>query len=241
MGVFTPERLRRRASEPEPPRRYEQPPSRDPFPWGPIAVIVLILALVGARDWLPSLIPSLPNPFAEETVDRSGPAVLRSIRDLRELRASSGHYEVVIDLEKDTALPSALLGERTLFVAVGDVDALVDLSGLGSESVEVSGDRRSATITLPAPRLSEPALDLERSHVYDRDQGVFNEIGDLFGSNSGNERELYLLAERRLREAAAETPELRARARENARATLESLLRSLGFERVTVRFEPAAL
>lgn len=240
MGVFTPERQRGRARAVEPPRQPEPPPRRS-APWGPIAIVVAIFLFVGARDWLPDLIPSLPNPFAEETVDRSGPAVLQSIRDLRELRASSAHYEVVVDLEKDTALPSQLLGERTLFLAAGDVDALVDFSRLDAEHVQVSGDRRTATVTLPQPRLSEPDLDLDRSNVFDRDQGVFNEIGDLFGGNEGNEQELYLLAEEKLATAAAASPQLRARARQNARATLQSLLGSLGFERVNVRFGPAAL
>jgi Protein of unknown function (DUF4230) len=212
VGVFTPDRQRERARAPEPPREPEPPPRRS-APWGLIAIVVAIFFLVGARDWLPDLIPSLPNPFAEETVDRSGPAVLQSIRDLRELRASSAHYEVVVDLEKDTALPSQLLGERTLFLAAGDVDALVDFSRLDAEHVQVSGDRRTATVTLPQPRLSEPDLDLDRSHVFDRDQGVFNEIGDLFGGNEGSEQELYLLAEDKLAAAAAASPELRARAR----------------------------
>jgi Protein of unknown function (DUF4230) len=238
VGVLTPERRRERAERHEPWREPEPPPRRS-APWGPIAIVVAIFLFVGARDWLPDLIPSLPNPFAEETVDRSGPAVLRSIHDLRELRAASGHYEIVVDLEKDTALPSQLLGERTLFLAAGDVDALVDFSRLDSKHVQVSGE--TATVTLPQPRLSEPALDLERSHVFDRDQGVFNEIGDLFGGNEGNEQELYLLAEDKIAAAAAASPELTARARRNARATLESLLGSLGFERVNVRFAPTAL
>jgi Protein of unknown function (DUF4230) len=240
VGVFTPERQRERARAPERSREPEPRPRRS-APWGPIAIVVAIVFFVGARDWLPDLIPSLPNPFAEETVDRSGPAVLKSIRDLRELRASSAHYEVVVDLEKDTALPSQLLGERTLFLAAGDVDAMVDFSRLDAEHVQVSGDRRTATITLPEPRLSEPDLDLDRSHVFDRDQGVFNEIGDLFGGNEGSEQELYVLAEDKLAAAAAASPELRARARQNARATLQSLLGSLGFERVNVRFDPTAL
>jgi hypothetical protein len=240
VGVTTPERRRERAEVHEP-RREPEPPPRRSAPWGPIAIVVAIFVFVGARDWLPDLIPSLPNPFAEETVDRSGPAVLRSIHDLRELRAASAHYEIVVDLEKDTALPSQLLGERTLFLAAGDVDALVDFTRLDSKHVEVSADRRTATVTLPQPRLSEPVLDLQRSHVFDRDQGVFNEIGDLFGSNEGSEQELYLLAEDKIAAAAAASPELRARARRNARATLESLLGSLGFERVNVRFGPTAL
>ena len=186
--------------------------------------------------WLSGLLPDFPNPFREETVDRSGPAVLKSVRGLQELQAATGHFEVVVDLERDTALPGAILGERTLFVGVGDVDASVDLSQLDGEAVTVSDDRRSATLVLPQPRLAEPRLDLEASYVYDRRQGVLNEIGDLFGSNETGEREVFLAAERKIGDAAEASPELRRAARDSARRTLTALLTSLGFEQVTIRY-----
>ena len=80
-------------------------------------------------------------------------------------------------------------------------------------------------------------LDLSQSYVYDRDRGLFNAIGDVFSDDSGSERELYLVAERKLTQAAGGTSGLKARAEENTRATLTSLLGSLGFTRVTIRFE----
>jgi hypothetical protein len=198
----------------------------------------VVLILLAAPGWLRGLLPSFPNPFATETIDRSSPAVLESIRDLREYHAASGHLQVIVDLEKDTALPASILGERTLFVAVGDVDATVDFTGIGSDAVRVSDNRRSAVVTLPPPQLSEARLDLERSHVYDRRQGLLNEIGLLFEDERNTEREVYLLAERKIREAAGAERGLIARAQRNTRAMLVSLLRSLGFRNVQVRFEP---
>ncbi|HSL64001.1 MAG TPA: DUF4230 domain-containing protein, partial [Gaiellaceae bacterium] len=97
-------------------------------------------------------------------------------------------------------------------------------------------DRRSATLVLPQPRLAEPRLDLEASYVYDRRQGVLNEIGDLFGSNETGEREVFLAAERKIGDAAEASPELRRAARDSARRTLTALLTSLGFEQVTIRY-----
>ena len=231
MGVSAPER--ERTTPPEPPQ--QRPPAD--VPWGLIVFIAaIVLLVVGVRDWLPGLIPSIPNPFAAETVDRSRPAVLQSLRDLSEYRAASGHYEVVVDIERDTPLPAGLLGERTLFVAVGDVDAGVDFSGLDEDAVDVSGDRREATVLLPEPQVDRPRLDLEQSYVYDRRRGVFNEIGSLFSDDADAQRQVYLAAERRLAEAAEANDGLRARARDNTRAMLESLLGALGFERVTVSF-----
>ncbi len=232
MGVVSPER--ERATRPRPPER--RPPRG--FPWGPaLALAAVVLLVVGGRSWLPDFIPSVPNPFAEETVDRSRPAVLQSIRDLSEFRAASGHFEVIVDIERDTPLPAALLGERTLFVAVGDVDAAVDFSGLGADAVEVSDDRRTASIVLPEPTVGEPRLDLGESYVYDRRRGVLNELRAFFSDDPNAQQEVYLAAERRLAEAAREGG-LRERARANTRAMLGSLLGALGFDRVTVRFAP---
>jgi Protein of unknown function (DUF4230) len=231
---LTPGRERPAPPPPEPPRRR---PER-PFPWALLAIGLIVLAIAAGPGWLRGLLPSFPNPFAAETVDRSAPAVLESIRDLSEYHAATGHFQVIVDLENDTALPAAILGERTLFLAVGDVDAIVDFAGVGSGAVKVSDNRRSAVITLPRPSLSAARLDLERSHVYDRRQGVLNEIGLLFEDERNTEREVYLLAERKISEAAANGSGLVPRAEKNTRAMLESLLRSLGFTSVDVRFRP---
>ena len=80
-------------------------------------------------------------------------------------------------------------------------------------------------------------LDLAESYVYERDRGLFNAIGDVFSDGDGSERELYLVAERKLTQAAGGTSGLRSRAEANTRVTLTSLLRSLGFTRVTILFE----
>jgi hypothetical protein len=231
MGIVAPERKRSR--RPAPPTR------RPEFPWGIVAALAaVIVLLVGVRDWLPDLIPALPNPFAEETIDRSRPAVLQSIRDLSEYRAATGHFEVIVDVEKDTALPRQILGERTLFVAVGEVDAVVDFSRLGARAVEVSDDRRSAMITLPQARLSRARLNIAESYVYDRERGILNELGSLFADSDDPEgtREVFLIAEGRLADAARESPSLRTRAQDNTRAMLRTMLEALGFERVAVRF-----
>jgi Protein of unknown function (DUF4230) len=225
-----------RSQPPQPAPPPPQPRAPIQIPWGLIAVIVFVLVLLFVPGWLTGLLPGIPNPFEEETVDRSGPAVLKSIRDLEELHTATGHFEVVVDLEKDTALPARVLGERTLFVGVGDVDAVIDLSQLDDDAVQVSDDRRRAVIRLPQPRLDDVALDLDSSYVYDRQQGVLNEIGDLFGGNETSEREVFLAGERKIEDAAEASPELKRAARENARRTLTALLTSLGFESVDVRY-----
>jgi hypothetical protein len=199
------------------------------------AVALLIFALIGAVGSL--------NPFGSETKDRSGPVLLKSLEDLSQYRAASANLQVVVDVEQDDKLlPSFIRGERTLFVAAGTVDAAVDFSGLSkdADAVKVSGDRRAVTITLPAATLTEARLDPSRSRVYDRDRGITNRVEDVFSDNPGDEQPLYELATRKLSEAAKADPELRKRAQENTQHMLEGMMRGLGFERVTVRFQPAS-
>ena len=232
MGVVSPER-EQTAPAPAP---SPSPPPRRPIPWGLLTFLAILAAIFLVPGWLLGLLPSIPNPFAEKTVDRSQPALLRSIQDLREFRAATGNFQVIVDIERDTPLPAEILGERTLFVAAGSVDAVVDFSRLGRQNVVVSDDRRSATITLPAPTLSRPRLDVSRSRVYDRDRGLLNRIGDVF-SDGGDQQELYVAAEGKLLAAASGGSGIRRRAEANTRAMLRSLLRSLGFTSVTVRFD----
>ena len=237
MGVVTPERRRTEPPPPAPPQ-YEPPRPRREIPWGLITVGILVIAIFGGVSWVRGILPDLHNPFAETTVDRSGPAVLKSIRDLHEYHAATGNFQQIVDLEKDTALPSGLLGSRTLFVAQGTVDATVDFSTIGDGAVDVSDDRLSATITLPTPRLSEARIDPTRSYVYDHEEGVFNEIGSLFSSDDNSQQELYVIAQERITASAQQGSGLVARAQENTRAMLVSMLTALGFKTVVVNFEP---
>ena len=218
---------------------YHTPPPAPPAPparrrrsrlWALPAVVVGLVMLT-RLDLLPSL-----NPFASETVDRSQPAVLHALEDISQYRAVTGHFEVIIDLEDDAKyLPSFVKGERTLFVAAGTVDGVVDLDGLTEAAISVSDDREAVSILLPRPRLSEPRLDPARSYVFARERGLLDRIGSVFSDNPATDQPLYLLAEERLTAAATEG-RLLATAERNARSTFEGMMRTLGFEQVTVTF-----
>jgi hypothetical protein len=240
MGVITPERAPERTEQPAPPQPPPEPPPRRDVPWGWIVLLAMIGAFVWAVGWVRDVIPDFDNPFATETVDRSQRAVLKSIEDIGEYRAASGHFEVIVDLEEDTGFPDEILGTRTLFVAVGTVDSGVDLAAVDEDSVVVSEDRRSATITLPAAQLFPARLDVGRSYVYDREEGVFNEIAGLFSDDANYQQQLYRLAQAKLNTAARQNSGLLRRAEENTREMLEGLLSGLGFTNVSVRFESAA-
>lgn len=200
------------------------------------ALALAVVALLGTGA-LGRLLPDIRNPFTSETVDRTGPALLRALEDLHEYRAATGHFQVVVDVEDDTRfVPSVLKGQRTLFVAVGSVDATVDFSGLDERMVSVSDDRLRASITLPPATLGAARVDPARSYVADRDRGLLDRVGSMFSDSPTGERQLYLLAEQRLAAAAREATELREQAERNTQQMLEAMLAALGFTEVTVTF-----
>jgi hypothetical protein len=204
--------------------------------------VTAALILIGAALLISTIggcfnFPSFDNPFRTETVDRSSPVVLKSIQDLERFQAATGHFEVIVDLEKDTRfVPSAIRGERILFVAVGDVDAGVDFSGLDDDAVEVSDDGEAVELELPHAEFFGTRIDPARSYVYDRDRGLIDRVASVFQDNPTSERELYRLAEQKLLASARSRSGLLTRAERNTRTMLTGLLRALGFTRVTIRF-----
>jgi hypothetical protein len=201
------------------------------------AALVVGLAAFGVSR-VGELLPDPSNPFAAtETVDRSAPAVLHALEDVAEFKAATANYSIVLDVEKDARwLPSFVKGERTVFMAAGEVDATVDLSALGADAITVSEDRRSVTIELPAATLSEAVVDPERSRVVSRERGVVDRVGSMFADNPTGERGLYLRAGHKLDATARADTALVQRAEQNTRRMLEGLLAPLGFETVRVHF-----
>jgi hypothetical protein len=208
------------------------PPRRGP---NRLLILVLIVATVAIGLWVVAR-PGLGNPFADRTVDRSPPALLKAIEDLSVYKAATGNFQTIVDIEKDSPLlPPAIKGQRTVLVAVGNVDAEVDFSRLSKDAIQVSEDGRSATITLPRPVLGPARLDTERSHIASRERGLLDRIGSALGENTEGDRELYLAAEGQIAAAAADS-DLVQRAEVNTRTMLTGMLRGLGYDKVTVRF-----
>ena len=213
-------------------------PRRRRLPAGAIAAGVVLLVALLAVSSLGSLRlwPSFPNPFGARETDRSQPVLLKAIEDLAVFKAATGNFQVVVDLEKGSrGIPLVIKGERTLFVAGGSVDAEVDFSTLDEGAIKVSADGERVEITLPRARLTQARVDPAQSQVFSRERGLLDRLGSVLSDNPTSERELYQLAQAKMQAAAAQS-DLQARAEQNTRAMLESMLRSLGYRDVTVRF-----
>ncbi|MFJ8619677.1 DUF4230 domain-containing protein [Streptomyces clavifer] len=213
------------------PRRRRR--MRGCLPFAGVCAAGVVLLLVGTRL---SLLPGLGGMFGEETKDRSGPAVLKSIQDMSAYEAASGNFQVVVDLEKDAKfLPDAIRGTRTLYVGAGTVGASVDLGKVARDGVVVNEDRTTAELRLPHAVLGKPALDPDRSYAVSKQRGLLDRLGDFFSDNPGSEQAVNKLAAKHIGEAARESG-LTGRAEKNTAAMLKGLLGSLGFDEVTVRF-----
>ncbi len=197
-----------------------------------LAGALLVVVLSAA-----SLLPRLRNPFAETTVDRSQPALLKSITALSRYEAASGSFQVIVDLAKRSSfVPSFLEGTDTLFVGSGTDIAFVSFGGLKGKAIAVSKDGRGVTITLPPAQLEPAVLNVRRSYVFSEQQGLLNRIGNFFSGNPNSQQKVYVAAQQKIQAAARQSP-LIAEAEKNTTNMLIGLMHSLGFHRVTVNFK----
>ncbi|MFD9377543.1 DUF4230 domain-containing protein [Streptomyces sp. NPDC059999] len=211
-------------------------PRRLPL-WGRIVGVLAALALLFVLVSRFDLIPGFGDLFGEKTRDRTGPVLLKSIQDMHRYEGAAGNFQVVVDLEKDAKfLPDSIRGTRTLYVGAGTVSGYVDLGALDERSVTVNEDRTKATLRLPHAVLGPAALDLDRSYAVSQQRGLLDRLGDLFSDNPAGAQGVQRLAAEHITDAARDSG-LVERTEKNTSAMLEGLLRSLGFQEVTVGYE----
>ena len=161
------------------------------------------------------------------TMDLDQPTVVRQVQQLRRLETVIYRMDKVVSGGREHPyLPRMLAGEHLLMMVHGEVVAGVDLGRIGSGDVRVTG--KMVEIALPPPEVFSARLDSSRTRVYSRDTGLFSR------ADPNLETLVRQEAERDLREAALKDGILQT-ARQNAAATLVSLMRGLGFENVVVR------
>jgi hypothetical protein len=196
-----------------------------------IAVAATIVVVLGLLTGL----LNIGNPFTTQTIDRTPPAVLRRLESLSSYRGASANFEVNVDLEKrHRFVPTFLAGERTVFLAVGSVDAVVDFRNIDANRVVQSGGE-GVVVTLPHARALQAVVDTSESHVSTRDRGLADRVGAVFTDSPTSEQPLYRLATAKMNKA-ANSSGVTARAERNTTKMLEGLLGKLGYDKVTVRF-----
>jgi len=199
-----------------------------------IALVVAVgLVLLGSAI---HLLPQLRNPFSEKTTERSGPVLLQSIVQLSKYEAASGNFQVVVDISSNgSILPSFLEGSDTLFIGVGTENAYVDFSKLKGQDVQVSADRLTASLILPKAQLDPAQLNVQQSYIFAQQQGLFTRMNNFLSGNPNSQQAVYELAQKQIEGAAAKSA-LVADAEKNTTAMLTSLLQSLGFKNISVKY-----
>jgi len=162
------------------------------------------------------------------TFDTSVPAVVQRIQRLNRLETVVYSIDTVVEGSKSSAvLPDLLAGDRLLLVVHGQSIAGVDLAQLKPEDVRIDPATHSIHLTLPPSQLFVTTLDNQHTRVYARDTGL------LVPADQNLESDTRAKAQDQLQQAALSDGILDA-ARKNARATVTTLLYSLGFQQVDV-------
>jgi hypothetical protein len=186
-----------------------------------LAVFVRV-ATVGALGHIASLITG------RTTFDTSTPVVVGAIQRLSRLETVVYSLDTVVEDDHSVPiLPDALAGDKILLVVHGQSIAGVDLSLLKREDVIVDSGTRSVHVTLPASQVFVTTLDNQHTRVYARTTGLLVPV------DPNLESETRSKAEGQLQQAALADGILDV-ARKNARATVTTLLYSLGFLHVDV-------
>ncbi len=173
--------------------------------------------------------PAPPKPPASITVVRPTPNVVTAVRDLARLESAEYHVERVLDLRDKQSRFFGLVEaeDALLLVATGTVTAGVDLSKLGDDAVTVDPKTKTAKIRLPKAEILGSKLDNDHTYVHSRSTDVLARRKESLETKARQE------AEKSIVEAARQNGIL-ARAQKNAERTVESLVRSLGYDHVTV-------
>jgi hypothetical protein len=157
-------------------------------------------------------------------IDLSRPAVVRRIQQLQRLETVVYSMDkIVVGQREGKILPDFLVGDRLLLLAQGQVVAGVDFSQL--QLTDVSLDRKTIRVRLPAAEVFFTRLDSQNTRVYSRETGLLVPVDPTL------ETEVRQQAEQQLHDAALQDGILNT-AQLNARTTLTGLLKGLGFENV---------
>jgi hypothetical protein len=162
-----------------------------------------------------------------DAIDISQPTVIASIQRLARLESVVYTMDKVVEGDRTSQyLPDILTGDKLLMVVHGQAVAGVDLSQVQASNVLIDG--RSVIVTVPPAELLSVSLDNSKTRVYSRITGL------LVPADPNLESEVREKAEADLRQSALDSGILTT-AEGNARATLTTLLHSLGFQQVIFR------
>ena len=164
------------------------------------------------------------------TFDTSVPTIVEKIQRLSRLESVVYSLDTVVEgAHSSPVFPDLLAGDRLLLVVHGESIAGIDLNKLKPEDVHIQdiGTGRAIRVNLPPSELFVTTLDNQHTRVYVRTTGL------LVAADPNLESDTRARAQDQLQKAALADGILDA-ARKNAKATITTLLYSVGFAQVDV-------
>lgn len=142
-----------------------------------IVIVVLVGALVlSAGLSIDGFLREISRIFdggSAQTRSITIPTVDR-VNRLSTLTTTRYNYANIVTTEIDMPqVLRALYGDRLVMIAVGHIQAGVDLSALGPEALVYDEAARTLTLQLPPPRLQECFLDESKTQIVERATGLF--------------------------------------------------------------------
>ncbi len=138
-----------------------------------VLMLPIVAAIILGTTTLNTVIGSFQSIFnPQQPVVITATVMLERIQALSQLTTVRYNYSSLITTEREMpALLAALYGERQIMVAVGHVNAGIDLSQIALE--DIVRDGQTITITLPPPELQDCFLNEQDSYIVSRDTGIF--------------------------------------------------------------------
>lgn len=197
-----------------------------------VALVLLVAAASGAGYFFGTRAKEEPKENPEKLEVTPTPNALVAMRRLARLETAQFNLERVIDLKNKQ---SRFLGmveakDAILLVAAGTVTAGIDFTDLPESRAQVDWSKKRITLTLPRARVLSVHLDEQRTYVHTRATDALATRRETLETEARREAERGF-------EQAAKSEHLLAIAESNAEKTVRSLLESLGFEQVELRFD----
>jgi Protein of unknown function (DUF4230) len=187
-------------------------------------VLALLLAVLMARVQSGPLAALWSLLSGRNTRIISEGSVIERIQRLQRMETVVYNMDKIVTGERDNPiLPDFIAGDRLLMVVHGQVVAGIDFTRLKPGDIKIQG--REVRVHLPNPQILLTRLDNARTRVYSRNTGILVRVDPNLETQVRQEAEGELLQE-------AALGGIMNSARDNARATVTSLLQGLGCEKI---------
>jgi len=201
-----------------------------------LAVLVLLLvntcvvggAIVLVVRGIIALPPGLISAFTggQAPVTIQGTTVLDRIQSMSQLTTTRFNYSSLITSQRELpGILGGLYGDRLVMVAVGHVNAGIDLRQMTEDNITRQGD--VMTIRLPPPQLLDCFLNEQASYVVSRDTGLFARPAP----NLDQEARRYAVGQ--FRDMALKD-DILAQVQNNSKLAVQNFVLSLGVKQVNV-------